>query len=784
MKRKAFYGLLTIITLISVSSISLAFFPLNATNSSSNDDLIDDFTDEPNNDVVNEPNYDIPPEPRGVRPSLKDMLPKGADWGLEGIDGTPRLEGLIAEGIPPDDGNSWVVPVSDDYLGGFYTQSFECILKGEHANIWIGLNDSVWTGGFTDEYDDNGTPEISDDTWYFAYPWSFEGINATEAGASDPDNDGYYLPPGYRDWITGANLEFILAEFDNNIHDKVVSAFGMYADRPGPLDDYKIQILIFNIRDGLFYDPVTAPYFTMGYFWSYASNLNDANIFHMDSYQWWRRLDTPSVSYYGLAPLPQQYEGTFAHEFQHLIHYDVDPNELSWVNEGCSMLSEWICGYGFSPGQISEYLIYWWDTSLVIWQGTLANYGIVQLWTYYMYEHYGGGPLIWDLVHEQANGIEGWSKVLLAHGIERTFDQIFQDWAIANYLDDTSIGGGKYGYYGLDLPSADTDWWDIPYTLWLWEYLYPGLFDTQVDTYPSYGYNYPYGFSLPYIANYVEFYNGETLPVNLIFDGDDFAGIFPYSGTNEWYSDGTAYSWFRLGQTFTIPEGGATLKFQTYYEIEEDWDYGYVEVHDLATDQWYTLSGLYTVSSLPNSYTTDNPNCPEEFEPSSYYDAARWNAFTGFSYDWYQEEMDLSMFEGHQIEIYFTYWTDPYTLELGWYIDDIQIPEIGFFDDVESGEDGWIVNAGWYRTDGVVLNDFEVSIITITDFIWNGMILDTWHLVSSLNLDENTEIGQTDLIANYMKFEQSYAVMVAANQPGYEHTFGTYYEYYVDNISP
>ena len=174
------------------------------------------------------------------------------------------------------------------------------------------------------------------------------------------------------------------------------------------------------------------------------------------------------------------------------------------------------------------------------------------------------------------------------------------------------------------------------------------------------------------------------------------AGVPPaHSGVYEWYSDGVLYSWFRLKQTFDIPETGATLKFWSYYEIEEDWDYGYVEVHDLDTDEWTTLPGLMTASTLPERQ--NNPNCPAGFEPTAYYDAGRWNAFTGFSGDLYEEEMDLTPFADHTIELYFTYWTDPYVLELGWFIDDIEIPEIGFFDDVESGPNGWTYN-GWYIT--------------------------------------------------------------------------------------
>jgi len=172
-------------------------------------------------------------------------------------------------------------------------------------------------------------------------------------------------------------------------------------------------------------------------------------------------------------------------------------------------------------------------------------------------------------------------------------------------------------------------------------------------------------------------------------------GLFAHSGDYMWHSGGESYSWFRLGQTFDIPEAGATLKFWNYFEIEEDWDYGYVEVHDLDTDEWYTLPGLRTVSTLPE--IQDNPNCPSEFEPSAYFDAGRWNAFTGFSKVMYQEEMDLTPFATHTIELYFTYWTDPYVMNKGWFIDDIGISEIGFFDDVEAGSGDWAFN-GWYIT--------------------------------------------------------------------------------------
>ena len=690
------------------------------------------------------------------------------------IDGSPRLENVIVEGAQPDTGNPWTVIVSDDYYGGFYYQDFECVWQGVESNIWIGLNDTDWSG-YQDEFVDN--PGFDDDVWYFAYPWTAAGWYPASRS----------FLPGYRDYITGKQLREVGEAFDSNIGTTCISFFGEYDYRPGPEGDGKIQILIFNIRDEFFYSPDTAPGFIMGYYWYYVSNLNDANIIHIDTWQWYRRQGAAPTGFHPLVVppyspgqmLPYQYEGTIAHEFQHLIHRDNDFNELSWVNEGCSTLAEFICGYGHTTN-LFDYIAYFWDTSLVIWQGYLEDYGVVYLWTLYMYEHYGGQPLIWDIVHEQANGIEGWNNVLQAHGIKKNFDEIFQDWAIANYLDDTSFAKGIYGYYNLDLPCAASGWWDIPYSISYWDYWYP-WFDISVTSYPNVGYNYPYGYQLPYVVNYVEFYNGAP-ELNVYFDGDDYCGVPAYSGTYEWYSDGTPYSWFRLGQTFDIPATGATLKFWSYFEIEGNWDYGYVEVYDVDADEWYTLPGLGTVSTLPNPQ--DNPNCPGDVEPTAYLAAGRWNAFTGYSPGWYQEEMDLSIFSGDTIELYFTYWTDPYTLELGWYVDDIEIPEIGFFDDVESGLGDWTVNAGWYITDGVVMNDFKVNFIETLDLANKKGGIRTIHHISPMELDDGTEEGSELLyVVETDTAISGPAVMVAANQPGYEHTFGTFY-YFIADTQP
>ncbi len=39
------------------------------------------------------------------------------------------------------------------------------------------------------------------------------------------------------------------------------------------------------------------------------------------------------------------YEGTFAHEYQHLLEYYASPDEVNWVNEGLSDWAQTLVGY-------------------------------------------------------------------------------------------------------------------------------------------------------------------------------------------------------------------------------------------------------------------------------------------------------------------------------------------------------------------------------------------------------------------------------------------------------
>ncbi|MGL5909465.1 MAG: immune inhibitor A domain-containing protein [Phycicoccus sp.] len=131
-----------------------------------------------------------------------------------------------------------------------------------------------------------------------------------------------------------------------------------------------------------------------------------------------------------------------------------------------------------------------------------------------------------------------------------------------------------------------------------------------------------------------------------------------YSGTGDDY-EGT------LQAEVAVPAGSSALTFTTRYDIEEDFDYGYVEVHD--------GSGFEAVAGS----ITEGAN----------------NEIDGTQADWTDASFDMSAYAGKTVELRFRYVTDGGTagnddaVVDGWFVDDIAIG--GFTEDAESGTDGW-----------------------------------------------------------------------------------------------
>ena len=615
---------------------------------------------------------------------------------------------------------------------------------GEPADIGDELTITVSDNGLGVDYDETFVV-VLDGTW---------GIILIEEAAYDSFDGTYYHFPNpngcwrTEDVISHAQLSYLLDEFDGNIYPTVSTYFG--APLPRGDEGQKTWILVFNIRDEAYYDCTETTYIA-GYFSASESATNNKNIMHIDSYDWANRNDANSAR-------PFLYEGVFAHEFEHLVHFDIDPDEPSWVDEGLADLAGYLSGYGHSAGHIAYYMVYHPFTALTFWGGGLESYGASYLFQLYLYEKFGGAPFISALVQEQANGIDGIENTLAAFDYTESFDEIFDDWTIANYLDDTRVNN-RYGYDTLVVGTIDTWGYSIEYAL---QNFWVG------DPFPvSLGFNSSdlFGAPMPYTAHYYRFGGEPTLRTAL--DGSEFAGTPAHSGAYEWYSDMDAWAWRSFYQTFNIPAGGATLNFYTFFEIEQDWDYGYVEVHDLDTDEWYTLDAAGTVNTV--AHAQDNPNTPTGRETTDYEAAGRWHAFTGYSGGWIPVSMDLSAFAGHTIDLYFTSWQDgAFTLQM-MYVDDISIPEVGFYDDVEAGADGW-TTTGWYRTTGILPNDWQATLI---ETLWQPTARypkpENWHARKLLDetymiMDPVTQSGEITGINTTPANSRRTQVLIVSNR--------------------
>ena len=431
--------------------------------------------------------------------------------------------------------------------------------------------------------------------------------------------------------VTCEQTAYLLSEFDNNMYPTETSFFGMpdFHDGAASLleawgyfppgyffnSDGRQVVLVSNVRDDNYYDPTYTNYIA-GFYSPAFEGYFDRNIMSIDSYDWANRVGPDGSR-------PYLYEGVFAHEYQHLLHDDYDPDEEDWINEGLSMFAEFLTGYVVGDDAYSTYQAYP-ENSLVVWgdQGgveIVADYGMVFLYQMYLYERFGQAFIQAEFMNPD-NGIASIESTLFAFDLDTSFAEIYHDFAVA-VLIDSRQAGYRYGFELLDV-GIDIGTPASPN---------PEAFDTPGAP--------------PWGTDYIWIEGDPADLGRLSFNGVDFA----IDGT-PWSSDGSVLhsgsgdlldNWAIFEAT-----GGGTLSFDTYWDIEDFWDFGFVQV---STD------GGYTWTSLSNSYTTsDLPG------------------LTGWSGGWLNVSDDLSAYPG-DILIAFRYMTDWATVFDGWYIDNVYV---------------------------------------------------------------------------------------------------------------
>ncbi|WP_436718130.1 choice-of-anchor J domain-containing protein [Rossellomorea marisflavi] len=465
--------------------------------------------------------------------------------------------------------------------------------------------------------------------------------------------------------VTQEQVDKLKDEFDSNIYPTATDFFGMpdeldgsNATVPGMVglpDNYyegsdKVIMLVDNIKDDGYYDP-SYPFFVAGFFWQTLENYTDRNIITIDTNSWETRLENT-------------FFGTTIHELQHLIHADNDPAEETWLNEGMSTFSEFLGGYGSNEGSVNFYLDHP-ENSLVNWDEhrsaatgpeTIADYGQVYLFTLYMYDKYGQ-EFIRDLATDETHGIESVDHMLKEYGAKEDFTTLYQHFITALAIDDGS--GGKYDFDSIDLRDLTVDSKGTKRGMTV---DYEKALEYEKEGVPAWG------------GDFKELdFKGKVDTIN--FDGVDFLPV-KWKSVDDPKGSGNKVLWANEGDELDsaiVLEADlskvdkATLSFDNFIDIEEAWDYAMVQVSEDNGQTWTSLENENTRSDVDGQgYPKIKDNVP---------------GFTGHYEDWQKETFDLSQYAGKDILISFRYLTDWGYNDSGWFIDNIEIPEIGFEQD-------------------------------------------------------------------------------------------------------
>ncbi len=380
-----------------------------------------------------------------------------------------------------------------------------------------------------------------------------------------------------------------------------------------------------------------------------------------------------------LQPGGDEYNGDLAHEFQHLIHHYQARFKTGWVDEGMADLA--IRLNGLPVGGVLGVFARNPDTQLNTWaddpQESYAHYAASYLFFAYAAERFGS-EFTRAVIHAPHEGVKGVQAALDERANGMRFEDLFAEWAVTNYLNDPAVGDGRYAYrhegsFRIARAPSLSD--------------YPMTRAVQTHQYTA-----SYAVLQPTVGDVTLYFTGTTTAKLIAADA--------HSGRWVWYSNRADLSDMTLTRAFdlTRAQDHVTLQFWTWYDIEADFDYAYVEVSTDGGKTWDILPGTRTVTTNPNG-------------------ANYGHAFTGHSgvagkapAQWVQEQMDLSAYAGKQIYLRFEYITDDAYNAPGWAIDDIAIPEIGYHDDIESGEGGWGA-AGFIRSDNVLPQTYVVQLI-------------------------------------------------------------------------
>ncbi|HEY3115592.1 MAG TPA: hypothetical protein VGK54_02515 [Chloroflexota bacterium] len=350
------------------------------------------------------------------------------------------------------------------------------------------------------------------------------------------------------------------------------------------------------------------------------------------------------------------YGATIAHEFTHLAHEALTPSADTWVKEG---LAEFISSVAV-PARNSAYRTFLDrpETSLVSWGDAPAgseHYQAAELFMRYFTERFGSDGLS-QLLTLELPAPDAFDRVLGGLPAPSDFDGLFQDWVAANAFNNKT---------GASVPGYQIGTVGSPHTQSLGS---SGAKENSLA---------------PFSSAYYELDGGPQAEFQ--FAGSSAVAPLsaaPRHGSSMWqggYTDGSRATMTRAFDLSGV--AGATLTYSAWFDLEKDYDYGYVAVSRDGGHSW----ALLTASSMTSANASG---------------ANLGAGYTGLSgggpqAQWLDETIDLTPYTGGSILLQFVYLTDDAVTHPGLAVDDIAIPELGYFDGAEAINDwdlrGWSV---------------------------------------------------------------------------------------------
>ena len=238
-----------------------------------------------------------------------------------------------------------------------------------------------------------------------------------------------YVRDDYADSFSSEELTYLSDQFENTIFPTETSIFGDTDGVLGDVDnDSHITLYLTELPD------FVAGYFNPG---NEFASISDGNAREMVYVDISLASDATDLNDKFSVPL-----SVFAHEFQHLIHFNHDRYEHYWVDEGLAELAVDLVGYNSVDLLSLDLYLSHSDNSLFLWDfnneanQNLADYSASYLFFRYLADRYGHDFLS-ILVNNSRLGAKGVQSSLNAEGQESVeFFSLFHDWVMSLHLND------------------------------------------------------------------------------------------------------------------------------------------------------------------------------------------------------------------------------------------------------------------------------------------------------------------------------------------------------------